>query len=193
MKKQHYLALGRHRITLIGKLYRGSQLHETKFNCNECNFTFVKLYIFNTHMKRQRYLALGRHRITLRGKLYQWNKFNCNKCISIFVQFQKITITFTKVEFKYKNNEKQKIPYSQRDQRISSWTNWNRPHIYIQKSITVSWDLHTKWNLNTNIHNCNIPFVNLNRLNTHMKRQHYLALGRHRITFPAYRAPTAWN
>ena len=30
MKKHHYLALGRHRITLLGKLYRGSQLHETK-------------------------------------------------------------------------------------------------------------------------------------------------------------------
>ena len=30
MKKHHYLALGRHRITLLGKLYWGSQLHETK-------------------------------------------------------------------------------------------------------------------------------------------------------------------
>ena len=30
MKKQHNVALGRHRITLLGKLYRGSQLHETK-------------------------------------------------------------------------------------------------------------------------------------------------------------------
>ena len=30
MKKQLDLAMGRHRITLLGKLYRGSQIHETK-------------------------------------------------------------------------------------------------------------------------------------------------------------------
>ena len=46
-------------------------MKQKQFYCNECNFTFVKLGKFDTHMNRQRYLALGRHRITLRGKLYQ--------------------------------------------------------------------------------------------------------------------------
>ena len=45
-----------------------------------------------------------------------------------------MTIIFTWVEFEYKNNENQNIPSLQRDQRISSWTNWNRPHIYIQQA-----------------------------------------------------------
>ena len=41
MKKQHFLALGRHRITLRGKLYWGRQLHETKAT----EMQWMQLYI----------------------------------------------------------------------------------------------------------------------------------------------------
>ena len=50
-----------------------------------------------------------------------------------------------------------------------------------------------KWNRNTHTHSCNITFVKLNTSNTYIKRQNCLALGRHRITLPASRAPTARN
>ena len=43
-------------------------MKQHQFNCNECNFTFVKLNTFDTHMKRQNYLALGRHRMHLHNQ-----------------------------------------------------------------------------------------------------------------------------
>ena len=56
----------------LGNCIEGANyMKQKQFNCNEWNFTFVKLDIFDEHMKGQSYLALGRHRITLLGKLYQ--------------------------------------------------------------------------------------------------------------------------
>ena len=68
-------------------------------------------------MKKHHYLALGRYTeiLSLGNCIKGANnmkqmQFNCNKGISIFVQFQTMTITFTRVEYKYENNEKHKIP-----------------------------------------------------------------------------------
>ena len=49
-------------------------IKQKKICWKECNFTFAKLNLFNTHMKRQHYLALGRHRNTLFGQLNWWNQ-----------------------------------------------------------------------------------------------------------------------
>ena len=55
------------KLFVFGQLYQWSQPHEEEklFSYNECNFTFVKLSSFNTHMEKQCCLALHRHRITL--------------------------------------------------------------------------------------------------------------------------------
>ena len=63
MKRQQYLALGRHGIILLRQLPRGSQLHEKKINLIEIIATF------NSHMKTQHYLALDIQRFTLVGQL----------------------------------------------------------------------------------------------------------------------------
>ena len=47
----------------------------------KCNFIFLRLNRFNTHMKKQHHIALGRHRITLLGKLYRGSHLHETKAI----------------------------------------------------------------------------------------------------------------
>ena len=82
MKRQHYLALGRHKYTLFGQLNWWNQPRETKKNYLQLmQFYICKIkHIWYTHGKTT-CLTLGRHTITIFGQLMKptiWNKGKLN-------------------------------------------------------------------------------------------------------------------
>ena len=117
MEKQHYLALHRNKITRFWStvsvepttckrkttlsypvrtqnyfFWATVSMKQKQNERNLCNFSFVKLNTFKTHMKRQHGLALGRHRITLfvnciDGANYmKQTQSSCNECNFKFVK-----------------------------------------------------------------------------------------------------------
>ena len=98
MKRQCFLALGRHGIILLLCNYfvRANCMKQRQFICNKCNFTFVKLNTFDMHMNAKRYLALGRYRITgsMEPTTYMNEKqFKCSECDFTFENYTHLTNT----------------------------------------------------------------------------------------------------
>ena len=89
MKRQHFLALGRHRIYL-NCIEGANYMEQRQCYCNKCNFIFDRLNTFHTHMKRQHFLALDGLDTELQSlsncfegaNCMKQKQFNCNKCNS---------------------------------------------------------------------------------------------------------------
>ena len=160
MKREHFHVLVRHRIYLLGQL---DFMEQRQFDCNKCNFIFEKLNTFHTQMKIQHCLALAGldnwHSITLLGQLF-WGKqkqFNFNKFIFTFL-----------ISNRFNTHEEATLPYP-----------WTTQHHLIRQLYGGS-NQHETHAIYGN--KCNSIFVEINTICTHMKRQHFLALGGHRIT-----------
>ena len=140
-------------------------MKQKQFKCSESNFIFVELSTFKTHMQRQYCLALGKHRITLLSIFVdganhvKQKQFKCNECNFI----AKLNTFDTHMK-----------------RGLCLALGRNRWELLLFGQLCGRSHPHEEKRFRYN--ECNFTFIKLTSLNTHMEKQHCLALHKNKIT-----------